>query len=753
MREGYYGLGTALKQQSAALRKAGTPQRRGPATICSGRHRTRRRTAISMRSARAARGGAAPRRRHAEAHNLLGFILGQTRRPAFGAHAPGTRDRASTRVGRRALQPGRGVVVQRRQSESDRRAAGEHAARPGGRRGARVPRDWRCARAATSRARGEPAARDCPGAADGGRLCRSRITFLRGGELAKALGQLDAGLNLPPPALPAPDWDGAIAGASPGAVGGSDDAEAHNILGRVLGQKGADSADGRRGISRGHPAAARLRGGPQQSRARADSGRRRCRRDRCARGKRCALRPTTPTHDTNLGAALTPTDAPAAIRELEKAVCAGAAIGQGAVQSRDGVWRRSVRRVRRREIEQLRKVIALDATFARAHVALGKALLQDGKVAGGRRVAAGSDAPRAVKRRGSAISSASRWRARDARRTPRRRCRRAATLVAADDRNQQAALNAAEGRAALEQGDLEQAEAKLRRALELRPDFVEAKRDLAVCEKQRHSVAAPAVGSAPPIIGIAPPPPTAAAPLATAAAPPTIRSKWPSSRPTFATVSSRRSSRCWPHTSRSSPSSSWGWYALGYSQFGQQKIGEAIQGACEVAAAGYPQRRSAQDSWPQPDDDRPIRRGANRVRAGHPLQAGFGRDALQPRQAVFDSGQLGASAQVVRGRPSHRSFVCRSHRRARPRARGAWRRRRRRRDIREGHRAERRAARPLHQRPREPQRVLQPHRAIPTKRSSTRRRRWRSTANPTARFFRRRAPTSARAGSTTRSMR
>ena len=34
-----------------------------------------------------------------------------------------------------------------------------------------------------------------------------------------------------------------------------------------------------------------------------------------------------------------------------------------------------------KEIEQLRKVIALAPTFARAHLALGKALLQDGKVA------------------------------------------------------------------------------------------------------------------------------------------------------------------------------------------------------------------------------------------------------------------------------------------------------------------------------------------------------------------------------------
>ena len=61
-------------------------------------------------------------------------------------------------------------------------------------------------------------------------------------------------------------------------------------------------------------------------------------------------------------------------------------------------------------------------------------------------------------------------------------------LVAADDRNQQAALNVAEGRAALQNGDLEQAAAKFRRALELRPDAVDAKRDLeAVIQKQQQA--------------------------------------------------------------------------------------------------------------------------------------------------------------------------------------------------------------------------------------------------------------------------
>ena len=82
--------------------------------------------------------------------------------------------------------------------------------------------------------------------------------------------------------------------------------------------------------------------------------------------------------------------------------------------------------------------------------------------------------------------------------------------------------------------------------------------------------------------------------------------------------------------------------------------------AREVAPARRHERRGAQDSRPQPDDHRPIRRGAGRVRAGHPLQARLGGDALQPWQAVFDPGQLGAGAQGVRGGAAHRSAVRRS---------------------------------------------------------------------------------------------
>ena len=83
-------------------------------------------------------------------------------------------------------------------------------------------------------------------------------------------------------------------------------------------------------------------------------------------------------HD-NLGAALTPTN-PEAITELEKAV----ALAPESVKAQFNLaiaYGASPDHGPAKEIEQLRKVVGLAPGFARAHLALGQALLQDGKVA------------------------------------------------------------------------------------------------------------------------------------------------------------------------------------------------------------------------------------------------------------------------------------------------------------------------------------------------------------------------------------
>ena len=132
------------------------------------------------------------------------------------------------------------------------------------------------------------------------------------------------------------------------------------------------------------------------------------------------------------------------------------------------------------------------------------------------------------------------------------------------------------------------------------------------------------------------------------------------------------------------------------------------QGAGEVAGARRPERRGAQDARAQPDDHRQVRRRPGRVRAGPPLQAGLRRDPLQPRQAVFDSGQLGAGAQGVRGGASARPVYVEALDALGfalealgddPGAIASYR---------EGDRVER-GAQGTSPRPREPERLLQPH--------------------------------------------
>ena len=94
--------------------------------------------------------------------------------------------------------------------------------------------------------------------------------------------------------------------------------------------------------------------------------------------KRSALAPAYADARTNLGAALTPTDAEAAVKELEEAV----RLAPGSVKALFNLavaYGASPTHGPRKEIEHLMKVIEMAPDFPRAHLALGKALLQDGK--------------------------------------------------------------------------------------------------------------------------------------------------------------------------------------------------------------------------------------------------------------------------------------------------------------------------------------------------------------------------------------
>jgi tetratricopeptide (TPR) repeat protein len=438
------------------------------------------------------------------------------------------------------------------------------------------------------------------------------ITYLRAGQSDRALGQLEAALNVSTPSVPAPDWDSAIAGLRTRAkTGGAEpSAEAHNILGRLLGRTGAPSRD----VAAEFRDAIRLR--PDFAEAHNHLGLvliQTGEDDAGIASLREAVRisPDYAEARANLGAALTPTNAAAAIRELEKAV----ALAPGSVSAQFNLavaYGASGTTGHAKEIQQLRKVIQLAPAFARAHLALGKALLRDGKVADA--VAALQEASRLEPKSGEARYQLGLALARAGRQEEATtELQKGRDLVAADDRNQRAALDVAEGRAALEKGELDEAAAKFRRALQVRPDSSEARRYLAqVLEKQgaapeggvrlepdqgapaggvrlqpdqvapeggvrlqpdQGGRAAPAAGPAPP--ANVSPASAPAASTATASVDDSSRiaelegfirdSRFTEVEPLLAEYVKQR------------PASSWGWYALGYSLFAQQKIGESIK--------------------------------------------------------------------------------------------------------------------------------------------------------------------------------
>ena len=154
-----------------------------------------------------------------------------------------------------------------------------------------------------------------------------------------------------------------------------------------------------------------------------------------------------------------------------------------------------------------------------------------------------------------------------------------ASFPAADDRNQNVNLDIGEGRAALDKGDLDQAATSFTMPLKLQPDSSDAQRYLGVVlEKQGDKASASdafekAVDLNPgnlaarqnlqKLLGLLPPK--------------MIPRDWLSSKTTFERAALKRWSPCLLTMSGSIRSLHWGWYALGYSLFAQQKIGESIR--------------------------------------------------------------------------------------------------------------------------------------------------------------------------------
>ena len=123
----------------------------------------------------------------------------------------------------------------------------------------------------------------------------------------------------------------------------------------------------------------------------------------------------------------------------------------------------------------------------------------------------------------------------------------------------------------------------------------------------------------------------------------------PSSKATFAKASSPRSNPLLAAYVKERPGVARGAGTPWATASSVSRRSGTRSGPSRIARARRQQRGSAQDSRTGSDDHRPVRRCADRVRAGHPVQTGLRRELLQLRQAVFGSGQLGACEKGVRG--------------------------------------------------------------------------------------------------------
>ena len=489
LREGYYALGVALRQQSALARRP-----RAEAASPADDVYKQARDAAGRGELAAAREQLTEALRldegHADAHSLLGFVLGQQRELAAGPRPPGAGGGAPARIGRGPLQPRGRALVQRlpgqgpwpssRKSVELDPAAGGSQAFLG--TALRETGDLPGARASLQRA----IALLPPTAAVYVDLA---IIYLRAGELDKGLGQLEAGLNLPGPWAPAPDWDSAAAGLRKALAGEPGPGRGPQRPGSPARPAGRLQQQGGRRVPRGDSAPARFRRGPQQPRSRAGPGGRRPGGHRRVPRGRADRSRTTPMP--------TPTSARPSPRPTPRKPSGSS--------RRPSPWPRPSSRPGstwppptapvpttdgRRRSSSSERSIALAPTFARAHLALGKALLQEGNVP--EAITALQEAVRLEPDRGEAHYQLGLALARAGRQAEATAAlQKGRELVAADEREQTARLDVAEGRAALERGDLEQAAAKLRRAIQVRPDSAEAQAPSARSWKSRGTRRAP----------------------------------------------------------------------------------------------------------------------------------------------------------------------------------------------------------------------------------------------------------------------
>ncbi len=589
MREGYYGLGFTLKQQAAASRK-GTSQ-----SLAANQYQKDVQEALakgdwSTAQERLVKALAADDN-DGEAHNLLGYILGQQGDPA--AALPHLQRAAALLPDSAEVHYNYGAALWF--------SGAKQKAIPELRASIRLDPSAAASYALLGMAEldeGDLTAskKDLERAialspASAANFIDLGIVFVRLGQLQRGLAQFEAGLNANAN-IPVPDWDGAIKALRENAKETSA-AEVHNMLGLLLGRKGADSGE----VLAEFHEALRLR--PDYAEAHNNIGLVLAQNgdDEKATAEfreAVRIRPNYADALANLGASLMLSDVEQAIGELEKAVALDPTLIKVQFNLAEA-YGNSPSHGSAKQIEQLRKIISIAPDFARAHLSLGKALLHEGKVADA--VAELRDATRleptsgeahyqlglALARRGQQEEGAA-------------EVKKGRELSSADERNQNAELDISEGRTALQKGELQEAEAKFRHAIKLQPNSPAPQHFLGVTlEKEGDTEGAIAAyqkavelnpgdrNSRESIARLMPP----EAPAADSRPPEFARAVPSNVDDDPAKITDLES---YIHGNRyrevepllaayvgDHPRSSWGWYALGYSQFAQKKIGDSIK--------------------------------------------------------------------------------------------------------------------------------------------------------------------------------
>jgi tetratricopeptide (TPR) repeat protein len=242
----------------------------------------------------------------------------------------------------------------------------------------------------------------------------------------------------------------------------------------------------------------------------------------------------------------------------------------------------------------LRKIISIAPDFARAHLSLGKAMLHEAKVSDA--IVELRDATRLDPTSGEVHYQLGLALARSGQQQEgAAEVKKGRELSATDERNQNAELDISEGRTTLQKGELQEAEAKFRHAIKLQPNSAVAQHFLGiVLEKEGETTAAIAayqravelnpgdLNSRQSVNRLSLPETPAQVPAgADFASNPPSADDDPDKIAEFENyIRGNKYVEVEPLLLayvKEHPASSWGWYALGYSQFAQKKIGDSIK--------------------------------------------------------------------------------------------------------------------------------------------------------------------------------